>query len=238
MKLPALLALLVVALLQPEETSSQVCSKPSDVALLIDASGSIGRRRWPKVVEFTQAIINSFNVSEEGSHVGIILYSTKTELLVKFNTFQGSELTADNINAKVAAVNYRDWGGLTYIDRALKLANEQLFSPEGGMRASKDILKVAVVFTDGKQTKDKGPFTELQIASQPLKDKDVQVYGLGIGDETTIDVQEMQEMANKPENVLTAKTFEELKNLAAQITQGVCEIKYKYVSMERSILLK
>jgi hypothetical protein len=115
-----------------------------DVGLLLDASGSIGSRRWKQVVTFTQLLVNSFDVSQEGSHVALLLYSTKTSIEVAFNTFRGADLNAANINAKMAAVNYRNWKGLTYIDRGLKRASDELFREENGMRTSKDIKKVTL----------------------------------------------------------------------------------------------
>lgn len=109
---------------------------------MLDASGSIGKRRWKQVVRFTETLVNAFNVSDEGSHVAILLYATKTNIEVGFNTFTGNEWTPDNINQRVAAVNYNDWKGLTYIDRGLKKANEDLFTYENGMRRDEKIEKV------------------------------------------------------------------------------------------------
>lgn len=119
-----------------------VCSKPADVGILLDASGSIGRKRWIKVVEFTKTLVDAFNVSSKGSHIAILLYATKTKIEVAFDSFQGSEWNAKNIKDKLDAVDYNDWKGLTYIDRGIKKASDELFQYNRGLRRDKDIEKV------------------------------------------------------------------------------------------------
>lgn len=79
-----------------------------------------------------------------------------------------------------------------------------------------------ILFTDGKQTKNRDPYTELDIAAQPLKDKGIDIYALAVGTSDKIDVPELKRMASSPEKVYTAETFDELEPLAIQITQATC----------------
>lgn len=79
-----------------------------------------------------------------------------------------------------------------------------------------------ILFTDGKQTKDQDPYTELSIAAQPIKDKDVEIHAIGIGKREKIDVPELQTMTTKPEYVYTAESFDELLPMALRIMQSSC----------------
>ena len=54
-----------------------------DLLIVIDGSGSIessGKGNFDKVKNFVEDLIKSFGVSKEGSHVGIIVYSTAVQV--------------------------------------------------------------------------------------------------------------------------------------------------------------
>ncbi|EDO36208.1 predicted protein [Nematostella vectensis] len=46
------------------------CPIPIDLALVLDSSGSIGRRNWVKVKRFAKDVIDYYDVSEKGTHIG------------------------------------------------------------------------------------------------------------------------------------------------------------------------
>ena len=58
-----------------------------------------------------------------------------------FNAFQGDNLSPENVQDLIDDLRPR--GGHRFIDRALKLANEKLFTQKAGMRVhNNDTLKV------------------------------------------------------------------------------------------------
>ena len=81
-----------------------------------------------------------FNVSPTGSKIGVITYSTEANLTMDFNSFQGDNLSSDSVRDVIN--DLKPTKGRSKIDEALKLANEQLFVRDAGMRDDKDILKV------------------------------------------------------------------------------------------------
>jgi hypothetical protein len=81
--------------------------------------------------------------------------------------------------------------------------------------------QVALVLTDGIQTKDKGPFTSLHIASSRLQNKDVNVYSLGVGSD--IDVTELLDMASGKDFVFSARNFDDLSTRVKEITEAQCQ---------------
>ena len=76
------------------------------------------------------------------------------------------------------------------------------------------------MFTDGKQTKDIGPYTPLLVASQPLKDKGVNIISLGIGNK--LDIIQLQQMASSKESVFTGRNLDDLIRMVTEITESVC----------------
>ena len=73
-----------------------------------------------------------FEISEEHTHVALIEYSTKASVQLKFNDLNGKALNKYTVKKRVDAIPHRR--GATYIDRALSLANEQVFTYGNGMR--------------------------------------------------------------------------------------------------------
>jgi len=80
-----------------------------------------------------------------------------------------------------------------------------------------------MVFTDGQQTKNKGPFTELQIASRDLKQKGVAVYAMGIG--KNVERKELKDIASNNDNVFIATSFEALEGFAETLKATLCKGK-------------
>jgi hypothetical protein len=92
------------------------------------------------------------------------------------------------------------------------------------------------VITDGNQTTDKGSYTPLDQASQPLKDKGVFVYALGIG--KGVDIKQLRPIATNSRGVFTAASFEDLKPTIRVIIDSVCrDGKYGSLSLVNMELL-
>jgi len=96
-----------------------------------------------------------------------------------------------------------------------------------------NILQVCLVITDGQQTKDKGPYTPLDIASAPLKKKDITIYALGIG--TNVDVGELTQIGSGPEFVYSAKGFDELQAEVEGISKAQCQGMYEKIATIQGI---
>ena len=108
------------------------CKAIADVAFIVDSSGSIGRRRWPLVLDFLRKIVNEFNVGPDGTHVAVVAYSTNSALEFTFNTLTGGNVTAEEYGKLIGKIRFQR--GYTHIDKALKMADEQVFVTSAGMR--------------------------------------------------------------------------------------------------------
>ena len=109
-----------------------MCKAVLDVAFLLDSSGSIGRRNWKLVLDFVKDAVKAFGFSPSGSHFASISYSSYAVVDFRFNTLTGDKLNAVELNKIVDRIKHQR--GYTYIDRALLLADKEIFSERGGMR--------------------------------------------------------------------------------------------------------
>lgn len=102
------------------------------MAFLLDSSGSISRRNWKLVLEFLRDVIVAFDISPSGSHIASVSYSSYPVVDFRFNTLTGDKLNPAELNKIVDRIKHQR--GYTYIDRALLLADKEIFSERGGMR--------------------------------------------------------------------------------------------------------
>ena len=108
----------------------------ADYAFLVDTSGSILEEEYRILQRFVTQVIDFLLIGENLTHVGLIEYSSGASL--QFNFIQ----SFDKQEIKKSVENVRQTGGLTRIDLALKIASQQLFTQEGGMRSSSRKVKV------------------------------------------------------------------------------------------------
>lgn len=108
------------------------CRIPLDFAIIVDTSGSVSRRNFQLLLRFIRDIVFGFEISEDFTHIALIEYSTQASVQLKFNDLTGRNINRYSVNRRVNRIPHRK--GYTYIDRALRLANEQVFTYEAGMR--------------------------------------------------------------------------------------------------------
>ncbi|KAK2561274.1 Collagen alpha-6(VI) chain [Acropora cervicornis] len=190
----------------------KVCRSVVDMAFVIDSSGSVGRKNWERMKRFVKVFVSKFDVGSSTAHVAAIAYSSYPEIILQFRNYQGT----DEVNRRLDRMRWQR--GYTYTDKALGLADSQLFQTSTGMRQG--VGKLAVVITDGRQTKT-GPYTKLSVASQGIKNKGVIVYAVGVG--SGVYKAELEEIASTPDKVFISSTFEDLQKISSELTSRMCE---------------
>ena len=101
---------------------------------MIDSSGSIGRSNWARLKRFLKAIVSKLDVSPSGTHVAAVAYSTNPEIVLLFSNRQ----SVDEVNKAFDGMRWQR--GFTFTDKALLLADSDLFQTANGMR--RDVSKV------------------------------------------------------------------------------------------------
>ena len=112
------------------------CRSVVDIAFIIDSSGSIGRRNWERMKRFLKAMVSRLDVSNSATHVAAIAYSTNPIVEMRFWNTQGTE----EVNRVFDRMLWQR--GYTYTDKALQLADRDLFKTGNGMRPN--VPKVSI----------------------------------------------------------------------------------------------
>ena len=95
---------------------------------MIDSSGSIGQRNWGRLKRFLKAIVSKLDVSPSGAHVAAVTYSTTAEVVLLFRSGQSTV----EVNTALDGMPWQR--GFTFTDKALQLADSDLFQIATGMR--------------------------------------------------------------------------------------------------------
>lgn len=106
------------------------CSPILDLAFIVDSSGSIGRRNWARLKRFLMSVTSKLDVGQGKTQVSAIAYSSDPKVEYRFTDRQSTE----EVNALLEGMAWQR--GYTYIDKALMLADRELFTAPSGMRSN------------------------------------------------------------------------------------------------------
>ena len=113
-------------------SSEFVCNIVADVAFIVDSSGSIGERNWVKMLDFMKEMIKAFNVGADKTHIAVVAFSTNAKVEFKFDALTGPSVTEEGYGRLIDGIGFQM--GLTFIDKALLLADKEVFTTAAGMR--------------------------------------------------------------------------------------------------------
>ena len=173
----------------------------ADVVFIMDSSGSIGTSDYAKERGFVKEMAKIFQISPTASRISTIIYDSRPALIFDFDEYTD----VAGVSNAIDSLPYL--GNQTRIDKALALA-VRVF---GQSRPS--VPRIAVILTDGKQTPDFDA-VPLEVAAQPLHDLGVKVYVIGIGGH--VDINELNLIAKKPQDVFTVESFDQLLRVLQQ----------------------
>lgn len=110
----------------------EFCPIPMDTTFVIDSSDCENLKNWNIVLKFVQTLVSFFDVSQTVGRIALVPFSTDAEVVLKFNNLTGSLLNSEEVNRRVGLLQCK--GGLREIDKALELVNNEVLTPQDGMR--------------------------------------------------------------------------------------------------------
>jgi len=188
-----------------------VCRRPVDIAFAIDASGSVGSWGYYKEKTFVRNTVSRFGISRSGTHAAVIVYSSSANVAISLTQYT----SYSKFYYAVQRIPYTR--GLTRIDLALKVAADQVFSEDGGVRSN--VPKILVLMTDGFQTRTRDSLP-LDKAVLPLKALGVQVYALAIGRYT--EEYELRLIVESSTHIFRSSRFSGLSSLIGKLAVTTC----------------
>ncbi|XP_061147030.1 matrilin-4 isoform X4 [Syngnathus typhle] len=207
-------------LLQEDGKSCGTCkSAIMDLVLLIDGSKSVRPHNFELVKKFVNKVVDTLDVSEHGTRVGLVQYSSRVKTEFTLDRFH----SADDIKAAVNKMPYMEKGTMTGV--ALQHMMESSFSETEGARApARNIPRIGLVFTDGRSQDDISDF------AKKAKQAGIIMYAVGVGKALE---EELREIASEPleKHFFYASNFSAISTIALNLnvcseeSQGEIEVK-------------
>ena len=172
--------------------------RPLDLVFVIDSSQEVTDSILEKMKEFIVNHLRSYNVSSSGTHVSLVAYGNKNEVLLPLQ--DGITLTA----LKASLTRLKKIGGERRLATALNTVRNDVLTAPKGLRD--DSAKLVTVLITGPSTPlDPAP---LRRESDALKQNDVKVTVIGIGPNVKED--QIQVIASDPDNIVKVDTVNDL----------------------------
>ena len=205
----------------PDNDAEEVESTNArDIALVLDASSSIGRSNYMAMVENLATLFGrlcrSIPTNEHSSDVRLALVVFSSAVKKVFD-FRASSIMHSNATAvRDSIMRAQDFwpcmGGATAMGPALKECLTHVFTVENGMR--RNSMKRVLLVTDGKANVGVKPLT---IAKKLHRHKNVDVFPVGIGTEINLpELSAMQQLSRRPgqqSRLLTLPSFSALTDI-------------------------
>lgn len=167
-----------------------MCRDKVDLAFLVDASGNKnkqGQEHFKTSLAIIKAISSMFVINKLQTHVGFVVFSTNSQVVLGFKTYFDQK----SVENAIDGVQYV--GGSTNIGAGLQLVKNELFD----VTSRQNVPHILIVLTSGKSTED------VTAPSKVLRDSGVTVFCIGIGN--MYDKKELDQIATDPDagHVLT-----------------------------------
>ncbi|XP_077386253.1 matrilin-4 isoform X2 [Festucalex cinctus] len=198
-------------LLQEDGKSCGTCkSAIVDLVLLIDGSKSVRPHNFQLVKKFVNEVVDTLDVSEYGTRVGLVQYSSRVRTEFTLGQFH----SADDVKAAVMKMAYMEKGTMTGL--ALQHMLERSFSEaEGARPPARGIPRIGLVFTDGRSQDDISEF------AKKAKQAGIVMYAVGVGKALE---EELREIASEPleKHFYYASDFSAISTIALNLKLNVC----------------
>uniref|UniRef100_A0A8B9LBH3 Matrilin-1 n=1 Tax=Astyanax mexicanus TaxID=7994 RepID=A0A8B9LBH3_ASTMX len=182
----------------------------TDVVFLIDGSKSVRPENFELVKKFINQIVDKLDVSDRGTHVGLVQYSSS----VKQEFPLGRHNSKKDVKDAVKKMAYMERGTMT--GQALRFLLDNSFTPGQGARPG--VAKVGIVFTDGRSQDYIGD------AARKAKENGFNMYAVGVGNAVE---DELKEIASEPigDHYFYTADFKTMNQIAKKLQINTCPVE-------------
>ena len=174
-----------------------------EIALVLDASGSVGRHRFNSMVDNVADLMGllcyRFTDGPSDVRLALLVYGTRVREVFNFQYSARQHTSVQRIKASIRRAKYYYDGRATATGPALRYCYNRIFRSRGTPRIKRRLM----VVTDGYSNSGEYP---VHVARQLHTRKRVDVYPLGVG--TRVNLKELLAMK---------QTSESNKNLFSQL---------------------
>lgn len=185
------------------------CRTPADVVFALDASGSIGKANFLRVITFAKAVVRQLPVGE-GTRVGMLTYGDTPQKYFDLRDYNDMEGTMNAMTIPYFS------GGTTNTAGALRTFRDSMFTTSAGDTNAPD---VGVVITDGRSN----DMSQTWLEARADRDDDIQLLAVGVGGNTRD--AELRSIASYPtnNNVFKVDDFASLDNIIDTVRDSICD---------------
>ena len=181
---------------------------PVDLAFVFDSSDTIGVGALGDAKMLVKKMVKGLELGADESRVALVVFADKVEVKARFSKNLSVKQFQDMVQ------NIKSIGSRTRIDKAL-VETKQVFK-EG----RDDVYKIAVVLTDGIQSKDRDTKSLLS-TSEPLRRAGVRVLAVAIG--TQASKNRLRLMTDSMDDVKEEdEALEYFQQLSDKLNQNLC----------------
>ena len=106
-----------------------VCTRPIDLGIWLDSSGSLSRDDYRRSKKFVIDLLGRFDISLDGTHVSVGTFSDRIEYFPLDRSYDANTITT----AVQRLPRFASW---TFTDLALEAWGNRIFTAQGGVRPS------------------------------------------------------------------------------------------------------
>lgn len=188
------------------------------MVFLADGTRHIKRSHFKKILQFIKKLVKVLQISQQGTHVSLVLYGDDTETIFNLNDFFSlTELNYALFKIKLPRKKKR------YVGKGLKHVKDNVFAKHG----RSGVPKVVILLQNDK-SKD-----GIEDISQAIKKDGVKLFSVGYGNKKVKG--QLKEIASKPTSLYYKSTkYYEIKTpyFVQDMKESVCMGKYGLVLMD------
>ncbi|XP_046858972.1 uncharacterized protein LOC124452464 isoform X4 [Xenia sp. Carnegie-2017] len=185
-----------------------------NLGFVVDGSASVegtGRGHFLKMINFVKGVIHHFVVLSQQVHIGTLVYSTNTNVILSFGT-AGTERVVDEL---LDSINYPGEGSLT--GKAMKDAWNKMF-----VAVPRGRKNTMILMTDGPSNDD------VKKPSKWLRDNDAEIFVIGLGDGYAM--KQLRDIVSTPANEhIILKNYNDLKSSVTEVRNKICHFNAQEV---------
>jgi len=181
-----------------------------DLALILDASGSLNYAGWNQLVTFCSNLIDRLNIGPNATQVAVIVFGSSAAVNFRFGAYQSGNAV------KSAITNITYSGGSTNLNEALFLLWSDVYAPDRGSRPG--MSRVAVIITDGEDNEN----PELTLSNATTCKNTAGVRLMAVGVTNKINEPRLRSIASPGnENYYNVVGYEHLANITNALNSGI-----------------
>uniref|UniRef100_A0A0N4ZMQ4 ZP domain-containing protein n=1 Tax=Parastrongyloides trichosuri TaxID=131310 RepID=A0A0N4ZMQ4_PARTI len=181
-----------------------------DVMILLETSEFIDKHSFDMMKIFISSLINRFNLSEAGNHLGIVNFSSKVKNIIPLSWDQ------QKIGKLFDEIKFTGTGK-PFLGEALKIVKNTIFS-EFTYRES--IPKILIVITTGQS------YDDISFEVEDLQRENVMIYGIGVTQNTNLD--NLYIISNNPSRIFfLSSPVILIDSLVDSVIWDACKTNYR-----------